>query len=60
MVISITVAVIILAVIVTIGATVLSLITSYRKKKNQIIFSKSFKTATEEDIYNKIMSDINQ
>ena len=33
MVISITVAVIILAVIITIGATILSLITSYRKKE---------------------------
>lgn len=60
MIITSTIAVIIVIVIVTAGATIMSMIFSIRKRKNQIVFSKSFKTATEEEIYNKIMSDINQ
>ena len=60
MIITSTIAVIIVIVIVTAGATIMSMIYSIRKRKNQIVFSKSFKTATEEEMYNKIMSDINQ
>jgi beta-lactam-binding protein with PASTA domain len=60
MIITSTIAVIIVIVIVTAGATIMSMIFSIRKRKNQIVFSKSFKTATEEEMYNKIMSDINQ
>lgn len=60
MVIGIFTIVIIIAVLAVVGVTLIALIFSTKKKKSQMIFSKDFKSATEEEIYNKIMSDVNQ
>lgn len=55
--ISLTFILILAIIMVIIVVTLISLLVSMKKKKSQMIFSKAFKNASEDEIYNKIMSD---
>lgn len=56
MMLSISMLIIILAIIATIGATIISLIYRYKKHRSNIIFSKTFYKDTPEQIYNNILT----
>ncbi|MEM3858795.1 MAG: hypothetical protein QW478_05240 [Candidatus Micrarchaeaceae archaeon] len=53
---SLSMLVIVLAIILTVGATAISLIYRFKRHRSNIIFSKTFYKDTPEQIYNNILT----